>query len=172
MKRTIAVIGLVLVAGCSKESTRETNLGTRAEHAPIAPAPAPRFKPAIDPRSSEAAELLVGGFVKLINEGRLADAYMLLGPGAPPRDQFYSSFRRFSDLQVRAHHATDQEGAAGSIYLSVPLDVSGRANGRSVERHATAVVRRVNDVPGSTEEQRHWHIERIDWDTAARGSPG
>jgi hypothetical protein len=24
------------------------------------------------------------------------------------------------------------------------------------------VVRRVNDVPGSTEAQRRWHIERID----------
>jgi hypothetical protein len=25
------------------------------------------------------------------------------------------------------------------------------------------VLRRVNDVPGSTEAQRRWHIERIDW---------
>jgi hypothetical protein len=24
-------------------------------------------------------------------------------------------------------------------------------------------LRRVNDVPGSTGEQRRWHIERIDW---------
>ena len=24
------------------------------------------------------------------------------------------------------------------------------------------ILRRVNDVPGSTEAQRHWHIERID----------
>ena len=39
-------------------------------------------------------------------------------------------------------------------------------NGQNVERRATAVVRRVNDVPGSTEAQRHWHIERIDWKEA------
>jgi hypothetical protein len=25
----------------------------------------------------------------------------------------------------------------------------------------------VNDVPGSTEAQRHWHIERIDWGSGA-----
>jgi hypothetical protein len=25
------------------------------------------------------------------------------------------------------------------------------------------ILRRVNDVPGSTEPQRRWHIERIDW---------
>lgn len=168
MKRTIAaLVGVALVGGCSKESTTETNRGTRANHAPIAVAPTPRFKPAIDPKSSEAAELLVASFIKLINEGRLADAYMLLGPGAPPRDQFYSSFRRFTDLHVRARKATDQEGAAGSIYLSVPLDISGHLDGRPAERHATAVVRRVNDVPGSTEQQRRWHIERIDWGTDA-----
>lgn len=166
MKRTIsALIGLALLGGCSKESPSEANLASSAHHAPPAPAPAPRFKPAIDPKSSEAAELLVDGFVKLINQGRLGDAYMLLGPGAPPRNQFEINFRRLSDLHVRARRPSDQEGAAGSIYLSVPLEVTGRIEDQSVERHATAVVRRANDVPGSTEEQRHWHIERIDWES-------
>ena len=60
--------------------------------------------------------------------------------------------------------ATDPEGAAGSIYVSVPLTLSGRKDGRAANRSARAVLRRVNDVPGSTEAQRHWHIERIDWD--------
>ena len=30
------------------------------------------------------------------------------------------------------------------------------------------ILRRVNDVPGSTEAQRRWHIERIEWKTRAR----
>jgi hypothetical protein len=45
----------------------------------------------------------------------------------------------------------------------VPLTVSGVLDGTRVSRQATAILRRVNDVPGSTEAQRHWHIERIDW---------
>jgi hypothetical protein len=59
--------------------------------------------------------------------------------------------------------AGGQEGAAGSIYVSVPLTVSGTADGKRVTRSADVVVRRVNDVPGSTEAQRRWHIERMDW---------
>ena len=161
---TSALIGVMLLSGCSKESPSDTDLRSRLHQAPPALSPSLRLKPAIDPKSSEAAELLVHGFVQSINRGRLADAYMLLGPGAPPLSQFESNFRRFSNLEVRARPAGDQEGAAGSIYLLVPLDVRGRIEGKSVERHAKAVVRRVNDVPGSTEQQRHWRIERIDWE--------
>lgn len=161
---TLCLVGLTLLSGCSKESPRNANLASKLHHAPSALSPPPRLKRAIDPKSSEAAELLVHGFVQLINQGRLADAYMLLGPGAPSRSQFESNFRHLSDLAVSARPASDQEGAAGSIYLSVPLDVEGRIDGKNVERHAKAVVRRVNDVPGSTEQQRHWHIERIDWE--------
>jgi len=32
---------------------------------------------------------------------------------------------------------------------------------------AAVILRRVNDVPGSTERQRRWHIERIEWKAAA-----
>ena len=127
-------------------------------HTPLAP-----VKPAIDPKSAEAAEQLVRGFVLLLNERRFADAYMLLGPNAPPRSDFDRDFTRLSDLKVTQGRAGDSEGAAGSIYLSIPLKVSGVTDGKRVERSADAVLRRINDVPGSTEAQRHWHIERIDW---------
>lgn len=174
MNRTVAaVIALSLVSGCSKPAQNETNVApaapqptqTPAPENPATPAPAPpKPRPTIDPKSTEAAELLVAGFVKLVNQGRLGDAYMLLGPNAEPRKQFESDFGRYSGLKVNAGAAGDQEGAAGSIYLSVPLEISGRVNGDAVHRSATAIVRRVNDVPGSTEAQREWHIERIDWE--------
>jgi hypothetical protein len=129
------------------------------------PKPTP-LQPTVDPKSSEAAEELVGSFVKLLDTGKFDEAYMLLGTGAPPRKQFDSDFSRYSDLHVTAGKAGDQEGAAGSIYLSVPLTVSGKLDGKTTSRSATAILRRVNDVPGSTEAQRHWHIERIDWANA------
>lgn len=130
------------------------------------PAPAPA-KPTVDPKSSEAAVDLVRGFVDLLNRGKFNEAYMLLGAGAPPRSDFDKSFSRYSGLSVAIGTPGDQEGAAGSIYLSVPLTVSGTLDGKRSSRSATAVLRRVNDVPGSTEAQRHWHIERIDWGAAS-----
>ena len=167
MIRTIAAMtALALMSGCSKPGTQQAKVGPNVLQENPAPVPVPLLKPAIDPKSSEAAELLVGSFVRLLNQGRLGDAYMLLGPNAQPRAQFDSDFGHYRNLKVKAGAATDQEGAAGSIYLSVPLDISGQMNGQNVERRATAVVRRVNDVPGSTEAQRHWHIERIDWKEA------
>jgi hypothetical protein len=127
----------------------------------------PATAPTVDPKSSEAAEELVRSFAGLLNRGDLEGAYMLLGPGAGPRDEFQRRFSRFSGLRVTVGAAGGQEGAAGSIYLSVPLTVSGAVDGKHVSRSATAILRRVNDVPGSTEAQRHWHIERIDWGAAA-----
>ena len=123
----------------------------------------PRAPPTIDPKSNAAAEELVRGFVRLINSGRLDDAYMLLGPNAPPRSDFDRQFAGYSHLRANVGAAGDQEGAAGSIYVTVPLTISAESGGKHVERSADAVLRRVNDVPGSTEAQRHWHIERIDW---------
>jgi len=105
----------------------------------------------------------VRGFVRLLNGGRFGDAYMLLGPSAAPRAEFDQRFAGYRHLRVTAGDAGDQDGAAGSIYLSIPLTVSGEVDDKNVERHATAILRRVNDVPGSTEGQRRWHIERIDW---------
>jgi hypothetical protein len=130
---------------------------------PDARTPFAPVKPAIDPKSTEAAEQLVRGFVRLLNEEKFDGAYMLLGPNAQPRADFDRDFARLSYLKVTQGQAGDQEGAAGSIYLSVPLTITGMGGGRRVDRSAKAVLRRVNDVPGSTEAQRHWHIERIDW---------
>jgi len=138
--------------------------------APAPQAAAPRATataPAIDPKSIKAAEELVASFVELLNSGRFNDAYMLLGPNAPPRSDFDRRFSRYSKLKVTNGNAGDQEGAAGSIYVSVPLTVSGLLDGKRESSSATAILRRVNDVPGSTEAQRHWHIERIDWGSSA-----
>ena len=55
------------------------------------------------------------------------------------------------------------EGAAGSLYVSVPVVTYGRlANGGPLHQSGAAVLRRVNDVPGASAEQRRWRIERFD----------
>jgi len=92
---------------------------------------------------------------------------MLLGPNAPSRSSFNRQFGQYSEAKVSVGEPGDQEGAAGSIYLSVPVTVSGVSDGKQLSRSGTVILRRVNDVPGSTEAQRSWHIERIDWEDAA-----
>jgi hypothetical protein len=187
IKKLIRVAACVLLAaGCSRQPGQQQS-GTTPEvvnafhNETAAPIPPPGTgpdartplgqptakQPTIDPKSSEAAQDLVRHFATLLNGGKFDEAYMLLGPGAPPRNRFDRDFSRYSDLNVTLGTPGDQEGAAGSIYLSVPMTVSGKADGKHTSRSATAILRRVNDVPGSTEAQRHWHIERIDWGSAA-----
>ncbi|HEV2595188.1 MAG TPA: hypothetical protein VGU01_08325 [Sphingomicrobium sp.] len=162
-KRVGPALLMTLAAACSQP--HQERLGPREGNSielPGAP-PVAANRPTVDPKSPEAAEDLVRGFAALLNSGRFEDAYMLLGPGAAPRKNFETEFRSLQDIKVTVHSATNPEGAAGSIYVTVPLTVSGRKDGRAANRAARAVLRRINDIPGSTEAQRHWHIERLDW---------
>ena len=166
MKRQRIGLAVFALAACGRAEQRAATAPANQVQ-PAIPAPgtgpdartpfAP-IKTATDPKSTQAAEQLVRGLVRLINAGRFDEAYAVLGPGAVPRSEFNRQF--FGYTHVVQGAAGDQEGAAGSIYVSIPLSFSDRAGRR---RDATAVLRRVNDVPGSTEAQRRWQIERIDW---------
>ena len=154
-KLVVAVGALLALAGCSR----------RQPVPPVREQPSPTARqPTLDPKSSAAAEELAGAFARLLTTGQADGAYMLLGPQPPSRKNFEAHFARMRDLRVTTGHAGDQEGAAGSSYVSVPLTATGTINGERVSRSAKIVLRRVNDVPGSTEAQRHWHIERVDWE--------
>lgn len=51
------------------------------------------------------------------------------------------------------------EGAAGSLYIEVPVTVTSvSSNGTPQRFRGTYKLRRVNNVPGSTSKQRRWHI--------------
>ena len=50
------------------------------------------------------------------------------------------------------------EGAAGSVFIEVPARVVLEPESLA----GTVTLRRVNDVPGSTAEQRRWHVYRTD----------
>jgi len=52
----------------------------------------------------------------------------------------------------------DSEGAAGTLYYEAPV-VIDFGDGRASKR-GTIVLSRVNDVPGASEEQLNWRIER------------
>ena len=113
-------------------------------------------RPPIDPKSAEAAGQVVRQFGALIEQNRLDEAAKLWSNADAA-----ATFTRKLKVPTRLHigEPGDAEGAAGSLYISVPVVFTGD----TFRRRATVILRRVNDVPGSTDEERHWHIERIDW---------
>ncbi len=113
----------------------------------------------IDPKSIEAAGQVVQNYGALIEEGRLAEAAKLWGDPAIASD-FARQLRPGTHLEIG--DLGEMEGAAGSIYTTVPAIFYGD----TFRKPAQIVLRRVNDVPGSTEKQRRWHIERVEWGEA------
>jgi hypothetical protein len=129
--------------------------------------PAPVAEGSIEPDSAQGAAQVVQGYYGLLEEKRFEDAQDLWNPqgaiGAQDDAHFEARFRGFSEIHANIGTPTEPEGAAGSVYVTVPVQVYGRiaANGKPFYTLRQVILRRVNDVPGSTEEARRWHIESI-----------
>jgi hypothetical protein len=129
--------------------------------------PEPIAEGAIDPDSAQGAAQVVQGYYGLLEEKRFVDAQDLWDQsgaiGAQDDAHFEARFRGFSEIHANIGAPSQPEGAAGSSYVTVPVQVYGRiaATGKPFHTLRLVTLRRVNDVPGSTAEQRRWHIESI-----------
>ena len=173
MRRSARAFAVLLaLAGCSKAPVNPAN-----DTAPAANAVAPEANVAlpddgtplaepdgpIDPKSAEAAGQVVQSYGALIEQRRFPEAERLWSDGARAR-QFSDLLGPNDENHLEIGAPGNMEGAAGSIYVTVPVVFYGKqGNGTDFRRAADVILRRVNDVPGSTEAQRRWHIERIDW---------
>lgn len=167
---------LVAVASCGprQEPPPPTNNST----APVIPAPSappavadsaaearkpaatlPEPKGPIDPKSAEAAGRVVQHYGALIEQGRWAEAENLWGDPAAAQ-AFERRLKGSSTVHMEIGAPGDMEGAAGSSYVTVPATFYHES--KSDRLPTKVILRRVNDVPGWTEAQRRWHIERID----------
>lgn len=107
--------------------------------------------------SAQGAANVVQTYFALLETRRAGDAAVLRSDGQVFDLAPYASYH----AQVGAPGAI--EGAAGSLYVSVPVVIYGRlATGGPLHQSGAAVLRRVNDVPGATPEQRRWRIERFE----------
>ena len=179
MRNVIVAIGLACAA-CSKPAQQP--LANQESEAP-APSPGPVTPPApgtpgglpddrtpleepsgaIDPKSAEAAGQVVQNYGALIEQKRFAEAEKLWGDSARARG-VSDELRRYSEAHLQIGKPEQPEGAAGSIYVSVPTVLYGKRNdGSDFSRSGEMTLRRVNDVPGSTETQRRWRIESAAW---------
>lgn len=170
----------LLLAGCSQQAPVTNETVIVAERRPPAPPsipanvalPADRTplaepKGPIDPKSAEAAGQVVQHYGALIEQQRFAEAQKLWG-SADNATQFTQQLKRYPEIHLEIGNLGEMEGAAGSIYITEPVVFYGKdANAKSFRRSGDVILRRVNDVPGSTEAQRRWHIERIEWKDAA-----
>ena len=76
--------------------------------------------------------------------------------------RFDALFAGLRDISVSVPSGR-MEGAAGSSYYTSQAEIAATgADGKPIRLEGPIVLRRVNDVPGSSAEQRRWHIEQFD----------
>ncbi len=74
-------------------------------------------------------------------------------------EQFKQGFANTTSVAVEVGKPGKPDPGAGSIYIEIPVTVTAIAtNGTPQRFRGSYVLRRVNDVPGSTPEQRRWHL--------------
>ena len=123
----------------------------------------------IDPKSAEGAGQVTQMFGGLLEQRKFADAYRLWSDNGRASGlteaQFVAAYSKYAEIHSEVGKPHNSEGAAGSIYIDVPFRLYGKTtSGGPFNLVGTLTLRRVNDVPGSTEEQRRWHIARSDLD--------
>ena len=187
-KSNIALLAIVLLSACGAPTA--TNVASNEPapaEAPAVDAATPLTPPApgtpgglpddrtsleepkgpINPKSAEAAGQVMQSYGALIEQKRFAEAAKLWGD-AGAAAAFADQFKSAAEVHAQVGKPGDSEGAAGSIYITVPVVFYGRTkSGGQFNRSGTATLRRVNDVDGATAAQLRWHITQIE--TAGAG---
>jgi len=120
------------------------------------------------PDSAQAAADVVQTYFADLGARQFAKAWALwagggAASGQPSAEAFARRFDRYAQYAAQVGAPGAPEGAAGSSYVTVPVVIYGRLNtGTELHETGSVTLRRVNDVPGSTAEQRRWRIERIE----------
>lgn len=183
MRLTGFAISTAMLGACNQQAAQNQAVTNAPEPVAVnAPAPAPEANAAlpddrtplvepkspIDPKSAEAAGQIVQHYGAMIERGRWLKAERLWGDVEAARAFATTLGGRFSQVHLEIGELGESEGAAGSIYITEPVVFYGKAKtGKDLRLPADVTLRRVNDVPGSTEAERRWHIERIDWKESA-----
>lgn len=185
-----AAAALLLLAACSQPAAQDESAANTpatevaqanapAEEAPLnPPAPGepgglpddrtPVSEGPIDPKSAQGAGQVLQSYFALVEQGKYADAYKLWSDGGKASGdtsaEFAKSFEAYREIHANIGGPGDMEGAAGSSYVDYPVQIYGRTKDRKeFNARGTMTLRRVNDVPGSTAEQRAWHIYKSDF---------
>lgn len=108
---------------------------------------------------------VVTEYARLLEAKDFTHAYNLWEPGARPASEsaFEKQFDHLKTIRAAVGTLGPSEGAAGSVYSKAQLTLTGsKDDGEPYTLTGPVTLRRVNDVPGSTAEQRQWHIYKMD----------
>lgn len=132
-----------------------------------APAAAADHESVADQKSPQVARSVLQTYYRLIAGKQYDQARRLWTQSAEGRgltvEDFAKSFEQYESYEAKVGEPGPMEGAAGSIFVTLAVEVEARGrSGEEIRMAGEATLRRTNDVPGSTPEQRSWRIYRIE----------
>jgi hypothetical protein len=106
--------------------------------------------------SAQGAANVLQTYYALIEAGKYVEAFRLREPSeGVTLKRFAESFDRFSEYHANIGAPSEPQGAAGSLYVEVPVQLYGRLkDGRPFSNAGTVTLRRSNNVPGGGREWR------------------
>lgn len=115
-------------------------------------------------KTPAAAREVVLRYYSAIDRGDYGAAYELWSRRGAASGKssaaFAQGFAQTVRSRVTAGAPVNSEGAAGSLFIEVPVQVAATLRDGAEQRFAGSyVLRRVNDVPGASPEQLRWRID-------------
>ena len=135
---------------------------------PLGPASADYDAPSLTPeaeKGEEGARNLLLAWARAIEANRPDEAWSLFDTSAReqmPEEEFAAMFDGLREIAVAVPDG-EMEGAAVSLYYMSQATITAMGtDGQPVRLEGPVVLRRVNDVPGASEEQLRWNVERVE----------
>jgi hypothetical protein len=178
-----ALLLALLAGGCSDQSDQRSETQNRESVAPaaVSPGPAPAAtnetlpttnatepgpveaslaEPKTSPTSAQGAATVVETYYALIEAGKYREALALReNADSMTAAKFAAGFAKYGEYHATVGAPSEIQGAAGSLYVEVPVQLYGRMkDGKPFGSAGTITLRRANDVPGATAAQRRWRI--------------
>ena len=126
----------------------------------------PRLVPEAKHGVAGARNILLS-FARAIEQREYEQAWALLSPADKRKwssTDFAAMFADLGETSVAIPDGT-MEGAAGSLFYTAPVTITGNdRQGRPVRVEGQAVLQRVNDVEGASPAQLRWHFETLTLD--------
>ncbi|MBE9081040.1 MULTISPECIES: hypothetical protein [unclassified Tolypothrix] len=160
----------IAITGCSNSGTSQLSSVNSPSVANISDTSSPTSSPVsptpntADSQLEQEAVQVIRDYYSAIARHDYKQAYSTWsGDGAASQqsfEQFQQGFANTASVAVEVGEPGRVEGAAGSLYINIPVTVTAvTADGTPQRFRGNYVLRRVNNVPGSTPEQRLWHID-------------
>ena len=178
MQKTDASVLAAMLCACisactqaERAATAETEDTAAFPASPVtAPAPGPARDAVAADRGAEAdpaaARQVVRDYYAAIDARDYAMAYAMWGDGGAASVKSFEHFRNgyanTESVQATVGEALDEEGAAGSRYIQVPIELTARQRDGSGKRYRGRFTLRAVMADGASGEQRRWHLASAD----------